>query len=131
MSANLLHDKTVLGESKNIFHFSQHVPMSTYLVAIASGALENREIGPRSRVWCEKEMVDAAAYEFAETEDFIKAGEELLGEYVWGQYDLLVTGSNTRFRIIEFSLDSLDCMREIWPKHGHLYILGIRKKCQK
>ena len=28
-------------------------------------------------------MVDAAAYEFAETEDFIKAGEDLLGPYVW------------------------------------------------
>ncbi len=25
-----------------------------------------REIGPRSKVWSEKEMVDAAAYEFAE-----------------------------------------------------------------
>ena len=46
--------------------------MSTYLVAIASGALTSREIGPRSRVWCEKEMIDASAYEFAETEDYIK-----------------------------------------------------------
>ena len=27
-------------------------------------------------------MVDAAAYEFAEP-DFIKAGEDLLGPYVW------------------------------------------------
>ena len=43
----------------------------------------------RSRVWCEREMVDAAAYEFAETEDFIKAGEDLLGPYVW------VKGSNS------------------------------------
>ena len=50
--------------------------MSTYLVAIASGALTSREIGPRSRVWCEKEMIDASAYEFAETEDYIKAGVE-------------------------------------------------------
>lgn len=90
MSANLEHGKTQKTESINTFYFSQHVPMSTYLVAIAAGALENREIGPRSRVWCEREMVDAAAYEFAETEDFIKAGEDLLGPYVWGQYDLLV-----------------------------------------
>ena len=50
--------------------------MSTYLVAIASGALTSREIGPRSRVWCEKEMIDASAYEFAGTEDYIKAGVE-------------------------------------------------------
>ena len=32
----------------------------------------------------------AAAYEFSETEEFIKTGEELLGPYVWGNYDLLV-----------------------------------------
>ena len=47
--------------------------MSTYLVAIAAGALESREIGPRSRVWCEAGMVEKAAFEFAETEEFIKA----------------------------------------------------------
>ncbi|CAG5085510.1 Oidioi.mRNA.OKI2018_I69.PAR.g10912.t1.cds [Oikopleura dioica] len=90
MSANLQHDKTEKTDSVNTFYFSQHVPMPSYLVAIASGALESREIGPRSRVWSEKEFVDKAAFEFSQTEDFIKAGESLLGPYVWGQYDLLV-----------------------------------------
>ena len=28
--------------------------------------LYSREIGPRSKVWCEREMVEKAAYEFAE-----------------------------------------------------------------
>ena len=65
-----------LANGNKTYHFIQHVPMSTYLVAIASGALTSREIGPRSRVWCEKEMIDASAYEFAETEDYIKAGVE-------------------------------------------------------
>jgi len=91
MSANLQHDKTAKNsDGTSTYHFVQDVPMSTYLVAIAGGALESRVIGPRSRVWCEREMVEAAAYEFAETEDYIKAGESLLGPYVWGQYDLLV-----------------------------------------
>jgi len=90
MSANLLHDKTKKSDSVNTFYFSQSVPMPSYLVAIASGALESRSIGPRSRVWSEKEFVDKAAFEFSQTEDFIKAGESLLGPYVWGQYDLLV-----------------------------------------
>ena len=90
MSANLQHDQTVTGPDRNTFFFVQSVPVSAYLVAIASGALENRKIGPRSRVWSEIELVDAAAYEFAETEEFIKTGESLLGDYVWGQYDILV-----------------------------------------
>merc|ERR1711953_994423 len=90
MSANLQHDKTEKENGQITYEFIQHIPMSTYLVAIASGALESREIGPRSRVWCEAEMIDAAAFEFSETEDYIKTGESLLGDYVWGQYDLLV-----------------------------------------
>lgn len=50
------------------------VPIPSYLIALAVGALEARELGPRSRVWSEPSMVEAGAYEFAETEDFIKAG---------------------------------------------------------
>jgi hypothetical protein len=50
------------------------VPIPSYLIALAVGALESRELGPRSRVWSEPSMVDAGAYEFAETEEFIKAG---------------------------------------------------------
>uniref|UniRef100_A0A7N6AAC7 Leukotriene A-4 hydrolase n=1 Tax=Anabas testudineus TaxID=64144 RepID=A0A7N6AAC7_ANATE len=66
------------------------VPMPSYLIAIVVGALESREIGPRSRVWSEKEFADKAAYEFSETETMLKTAEDLAGPYVWGQYDILV-----------------------------------------
>jgi len=73
-----------------IFKFKQDVPMSSYLIALGIGNIESREIGPRSRVWSEKSMVDAGAYEFAETESFLKVAEDLLGPYVWGRYDVLL-----------------------------------------
>nr|CAI11594.1 novel protein (zgc:85809) [Danio rerio] len=76
--------------SRVIYRFRQPVPMPSYLIAIVVGALESREIGPRSRVWSEKEYVDEAAYEFAETETMLKTAESLAGPYVWGQYDVLV-----------------------------------------
>ena len=38
---------------------------------------DDREIGPRSKVWCEKEMVDAAAYEFAEVNFVITVTKNL------------------------------------------------------
>ena len=41
------------------------MPISSYLLALAAGNLEARELGPRSRVWSEPEMVEAGAYEFA------------------------------------------------------------------
>ncbi|TSK13240.1 Leukotriene A-4 hydrolase [Bagarius yarrelli] len=49
-----------------IYRFRQPVPMPSYLIAIVVGALESREIGPRSKVWSEKEYVDKAAFEFSE-----------------------------------------------------------------
>jgi len=73
-----------------VHSFKQAVPIPSYLIAVVAGALESRQIGPRSKVWSEKEMVDAAAYEFAETEEMIATAEKLLGPYVWGVYDLLV-----------------------------------------
>lgn len=77
-------------KENNIFRFKQPVNMPSYLVAFVVGHLDSREIGPRSRVWAEPSMVEAAAYEFAETEDFIKTAEAIVGPYVWGRYDLLV-----------------------------------------
>ncbi|XP_069765239.1 leukotriene A-4 hydrolase isoform X3 [Narcine bancroftii] len=77
-------------ESRKIYCFRQTVPIPSYLIALVVGCLESRVIGPRSRVWSEKEMVDAAAREFEETETMLKTAENLIGAYVWGQYDLLV-----------------------------------------
>ncbi|GAB5586975.1 Leucyl aminopeptidase yscIV [Umbelopsis nana] len=73
-----------------IYKFEQRTSIPSYLIAIVSGNLAGREIGPRSTVWCEPEMVDAAAWEFADTEKFIAAGESILTPYEWGRYDLLV-----------------------------------------
>ncbi|CAM4497609.1 unnamed protein product [Lepidochelys kempii] len=76
--------------NRKIYRFSQNVPIPCYLIAFVVGALESRQIGPRTLVWAEKELVDKSAYEFAETEAMLKTAEDLAGPYVWGQYDLLV-----------------------------------------
>lgn len=70
--------------------FQQKVPIPAYLLAIVCGALESRRVGPRTQVWSEKEMVEDCAWEFADTEKFVAAGEALCGPYQWGVYDLLV-----------------------------------------
>jgi len=74
----------------NLHKFVQKIPIQSYLVAIAAGDLVSREIGPRSRVWSEREFVDVAAHEFEDTEEFITTAEDLCGKYVWGVYDILV-----------------------------------------
>merc|ERR1712071_123781 len=73
------------------YRFDQPVPVPAYLIAIAAGKLAHRTIGPRSKVWAEEEVVDAGAYEFADTEAFLKTAGDITGiEYPWGQYDILI-----------------------------------------
>lgn len=57
--------------------------MPSYLIAIAVGALESREVGPRTLVWSEKEFVDKAAFEFSEVSFLLR----LLGFFIGG-YDI-------------------------------------------
>ncbi|XP_015928973.1 leukotriene A-4 hydrolase [Parasteatoda tepidariorum] len=72
------------------YKFVQKIPIPSYLITLAVGALESRQIGPRSHVWAEAEFVEKAAEEFADTEKMLSCAEELIGEYVWEVYDLLV-----------------------------------------
>jgi aminopeptidase N len=72
------------------FVFKMPQPIPSYLFAIGVGNLVFREIGPRTGVYAEQELVDAAAWEFAENETKIVEAEKLLGPYLWGRYDLLV-----------------------------------------
>ena len=72
------------------FSFKMDKPVAPYLIAIAVGDLAFRSLGPRSGVWTEPAMLDAAAAELADTEKMIDAAEKLYGPYRWGRYDLLV-----------------------------------------
>ncbi|MFN8094193.1 MAG: M1 family metallopeptidase [Vicinamibacteria bacterium] len=72
------------------FRFRMPQPIPPYLLALAVGRLESRELSPRSRVWAEPETVDAAAHEFAEIEAMIAGAEALFGPYDWDRYDMLV-----------------------------------------
>jgi leukotriene-A4 hydrolase len=61
-----------------------------YLFAFAVGALVSHELGPRSRVWAERAVLEKAAWEFAEVDRMLTQGEQLLGPYSWGRFDILV-----------------------------------------
>ena len=60
------------------------------MIAIAVGDLAFRDLGPRTGVWTEPSMLDAAAKELEDTEKMVDAAEALYGPYRWGRYDLLV-----------------------------------------
>ncbi|HKE48856.1 MAG TPA: M1 family metallopeptidase [Rhodanobacteraceae bacterium] len=72
------------------FAFAMDQPIPSYLLAIAVGDIAARPTGPRSAVYAEPSVVEAAAKEFADTETMIATTEQLYGPYRWGRYDLLV-----------------------------------------
>ncbi len=70
------------------FEMPQRIP--SYLLALAVGDLEYRAFDERSGVYAEPSVVEAAAWEFADTPAMMTANEQLYGPYRWGKYDLLV-----------------------------------------
>jgi len=73
-----------------LFRFKMPQPIPSYLFALAVGNLVFREFGPRTGIYAEPEIIEAAAWEFAENEIKMNEAEKLLGPYLWGRYDLLV-----------------------------------------
>lgn len=82
--------KAVMGAGREDGRFHMEQPVPSYLIALAAGELEFRELGPRSGVYAEPDVVGRAAWEFADTEAMMSAVEEMFGPYRWGRYDLLV-----------------------------------------
>jgi hypothetical protein len=70
------------------FRMDQKIP--SYLLALAVGNVEFRSVGAHTGVYAVPELIEAAAYEFAEMEDLLVAAENLYGKYAWERYDLLV-----------------------------------------
>ncbi len=77
-------------QADGVDHFAMTQPIPSYLLAIAVGDLRFKSLGERSGIYAEPSVLDAAAYEFADTEQMIDVTEALYGPYRWGRYDLLV-----------------------------------------
>src|SRR5205807_10409184 len=78
------------GPGRRAFRFRMPQPIPSYLFALAVGELASRELSPRSRVWAEPNLVEKAAWEFAEIESMLEKAEALFGPYDWDRYDMLV-----------------------------------------
>jgi leukotriene-A4 hydrolase len=90
MSAGPAGDRQDEASRTRTYLFEMPQPIPPYLLAIAAGDLQSRNLSPRSRVWAEPEMVDKAAYEFSEVEQMIETAEKTFGPYEWDRYDMLV-----------------------------------------
>jgi aminopeptidase N len=70
-------------------HYEMPQPIPPYLLAFAVGSLTSKELGPRSRVWAEPELLEDAATEFEDVDAMLRVAESLFGPYDWERFDLL------------------------------------------
>jgi aminopeptidase N len=72
------------------YSFNQTDPIPSSLIALAVGDLRFKELGPRTGIYAEKPLADAAAKEFADAAALLHAGEKLFGTYRWDRFDIVV-----------------------------------------
>lgn len=93
MSADMLtpDGEAVAGQSgMRAYRFKMDEAIPPYLIALAVGNLEFRNVGKRTGVYAEPVTIRAAASEFEDMEKMLEAAEKLYGPYRWGRYDVLV-----------------------------------------
>lgn len=73
-----------------VYEFKMDQPVPSYLMALSVGNLEYRKLGEVSGVYAEPEVIEAAAYEFADMQHMVDTAAALYGEYRWGKYDVIV-----------------------------------------
>lgn len=86
MSAENRKEKSADG----LYYFQMPQTIPTYLLALSVGDFEFRPLSERIGVFAEAEIIEEAAWEFAETEEKMQAAEGMYGAYRWGRYDIMV-----------------------------------------
>ncbi len=77
-------------QADGAWHFRMTQAIPPYLIALACGDLEFREISNRCGVWAEPCIVQSARDELVDTEAMVQSAEALFGPYRWGRYDLII-----------------------------------------
>ena len=73
-----------------VYKFEMKQPVPSYLFALSVGDVSFKPISARSGVYAEPDLIDTAAWEFADLEKMISGAEELYGPYAWDRYDVIV-----------------------------------------
>ncbi len=85
------HQEAVVEENGHtVCRFAMRHPIPSYLFALAVGNIVSEKIGSVTRVFAEPEVVKAAAWEFDGVDAMIASAEDLYGDYVWDEFNLLV-----------------------------------------
>ena len=77
-------------QEQGLFRFELKQPIPPYLIALAVGELQFKAISERTGVYAEPEVLEKAAWEFADMEKMVRETEALYGPYRWDRWDTIV-----------------------------------------
>ena len=81
---------SVASDGHRVFRFHMPQPIPSYLFALAVGEISSQDLGPRTRVYSEPQVLEGAAWEFGQIEAMLAEAEKLYGPYPWDRYDMIV-----------------------------------------
>lgn len=90
MLALMSAENPVQLNSEGQYSFKMDKPIPSYLMAIACGDIQFKNLGTNCGVYAEPGMIDKSASEFSDMQEMINQAGALYGPYAWGRYDVLV-----------------------------------------
>jgi leukotriene-A4 hydrolase len=87
-SGNITHEYT--DEEHRHTKFEMTIPVESYLLAFASGNLVEKQLGKRTFVITEPELMEKCVSELQDLEKAVEAAESYITPYVWGVYKVLM-----------------------------------------
>ena len=85
-----IYQRKIDNGNTTTYFYEQKIPIPSYLVAMAAGAIEERVVSDRTKIYAEKELIDKAVAEFEDIDNYIQIAESYLFPYEWGEYNLLI-----------------------------------------
>ena len=72
------------------YYYSQKIPVPNYLIALAAGNIQGRNISDNINVYSEPEFLDEVYKELEDLPTILNYSESYMGKYEWGKYNVLV-----------------------------------------
>lgn len=88
MSAIILSEEVT--DDIRITNFEMDVPIASYLIALAAGNLEYRQLGRSTGVISEPEFIEQCVEELSGLQDSLDTAQSFLTDYEWGNYTIII-----------------------------------------
>ena len=83
------------------YYYNQKIPVPNYLIALAAGNIQGRNISDIISVYSEPEFLDKVAKELEDLPTILKYAISYMGPYEWGKYNVLVLPKSFPFSGME------------------------------